>query len=164
MAPHVTDVRNRLATPNDLPSIVSVWAESMEVHAKLDPRFPLSSDAPETFTGYLREALADGDSFLFVAESNGRIVAYCLARIAEYPPVFTKRVYGYINDLMVAASHRRQGVGTSLFVSTAGAIRARGVDVLEVSFVPHNPMASSFWRKLGFKSRLETLRLDSGAT
>ena len=160
----MNDVRNRLATPNDLTSIVSVWAEAMDVHANLDPRFPLSSDASETFTGYLREVLADENSFLFVTESNGRLIAYCLARIAKYPPVFTKRVYGYIDDLMVTAPHRRQGVGTALFLSTAAAIRARGIDVLEVSFVPQNPMASSFWRKLGFKSRLETLRLDSSAT
>jgi|SRR4051812_26272034 len=163
MAPRMGDVRNRLATANDLSSIVSIWAEAMDVHANLDPRFPLSSDASEAFTSYLREELANENSFLFIAESNGRIIAYSLARIAKYPPVFDKRVYGYINDLMVTVSHRRQGVGTALFRSTADAIQAKGIDVLEVSVMPQNPMASSFWRKLGFRSRLETLRLDSSA-
>ena len=163
MAQMANEVRNRLATPSDFPSILSVWAEAMDVHAKLDPRFPLSSDASEAMTNYLGEVLADENGFLFVAEANGRIIAYCLARVASYPPVFAKRLYGYFNDLMVTTAHRRQGVGTALFLSTAAAIRARGIDVLEVSHVPQNPMASSFWRKLGFKSRLETLRLDSSA-
>lgn len=163
MAQMVSDVRNRLATSNDLPAIISVWAEAMDFHAELDPRFPLSPDASKAMTSYLGEVLADENGFLFVADANGRIIAYCLARIASYPPVFAKRMYGYINDLMVTTARRRQGVGTALFLSTAAAIRAKGIDVLEVSLVPQNPMASSFWRKLGFESRLETLRLDSSA-
>ena len=164
MARMIGDVRNRLAKVDDFPSIISVWTEAMDVHAKLDPRFPLSPDASKAMTSYLGEVLADENGFLFVAEANGRIIAYCLAGIASYPPVFAKRTYGYINDLMVSADHRRKGVGTALFRSTAAAIQAKGIHVLEVSHVPENPMASSFWRKLGFKSRLETLRLDSSAS
>lgn len=151
------------ATPNDFPSIMSVWAEAMDVHSKIDPRFPLAADASNAMMSHLGGTLANENGFLLVTESNDRIIAYCLARIQSYPPVFANRAHGYINDLMVAASHRRQGVGTALFLSAAAAIRAKGVHVLEVSFVPQNPMASSFWRKLGFRSRLETLRLEANA-
>lgn len=163
MAQMVNDVRNRLAKSKDFPSIISLWAELMDVHATLDPRFPLSSDASKAMTSYLSEVLADENGFLFVAETNSRIIAYCLARIASYPPVFANRAYGYFNDLVVKPANRRQGVGTGLFLATAAAIRAKGIDVLEVSHVSQNPMASSFWRKLGFESRLETLRLDASA-
>jgi len=136
----------------------------MAVHAHIDPRFPLTADAQQRFKSYLNEVFADDNAFLYVAECGSSLVGYCLARIRQHPAVFTKQTYGYINDLMVKASHRRRGIGQGLFHATATAIRARGVLDIEVSLVTENEMSSAFWRKLGFRPRLETLRLEDDAT
>jgi ribosomal protein S18 acetylase RimI-like enzyme len=154
----------RLARPDDIPGITAVWSEGMAVHADIDPRFPLVPGAEQKFAAYLREVLEDRKAIVFVAEAASHVVGYCLARAAQHPAVFTKQTYGYINDLFVSASERRKGVGKALFEATAKGLRDRGIRDLEVSLVPGNRMASSFWRKLGFTQRLETLRLESNAT
>jgi ribosomal protein S18 acetylase RimI-like enzyme len=154
----------RPAIRTDVSAIIPLWLEGMTVHASIDPRFPLADDSEQKFESYLNEVLSDRNAFLFVAETGSNLVGYCLGRIRQHPPVFTKQTYGYINDLMVASAYRRKGIGKALFIATATAIRARGVQDLEVSFVAKNEMSSSFWRKLGFKPRLETLRLEYDAT
>lgn len=148
----------------DLTAIVPLWLEGMAVHAQIDPRFPLTADAEQRFESYLKEVFGDDNAFLFVADTDPGLVGYCLARVRLHPAIFTKQTHGYINDLMVAAGHRRRGIGQGLFRATAAAMRARGALDLEVSLVTENEMSSAFWRKLGFKPRLETLRLEHDAT
>jgi ribosomal protein S18 acetylase RimI-like enzyme len=160
----VNQITYRVATPTDVPQITAVWFEGMAVHAAIDPRFPLTQDAEPKFANYLSEVLKDRNAFVFVAENASSIVGYCLARISQHPSVFTRQTYGYINDLFVTSKHRRTGIGKALFETTASSLRGRGVRDLEVSLVPSNDMASSFWRKLGFTQRLETLRLETDAT
>ena len=150
----------RLASPNDILEITDLWSEGMAVHATLDPRFPLVADAEERFKAYLEEVLKDRNALLLVAEAAPRVVGYCLARVSQHPAVFSKQAYGYINDLFVEAGHRRKGIGKGLFEATTSRLRERGIQAFEVSVVPTNGMASSFWRKLGFTPRLETLRLE----
>jgi ribosomal protein S18 acetylase RimI-like enzyme len=147
-----------------MPEIIRLWSEGMAVHAKLDPRFPLVANAEEKFEAYLGEVIKDRNALLLVAEATSRVVGYCLARVSQHPAVFTKQTYGYINDLFVGSSHRRKGVGKALFEATASRLRERGIQAFEVSLVPTNGMASSFWRRLGFTQRLETLRLEPDAT
>lgn len=160
----MSDIACRLATPADIPEITAIWLEGMAVHADLDPRFPLIADAQQKFGAYLNEVLEDRNAIVFVAEAASHVVGYCLARGSQHPAVFSKQTYGYINDLFVSSGHRRRGVGKALFEATARSLRDRGIRVLEVSLVPSNRMASSFWRKLGFTQRLETLRRESDAT
>lgn len=154
----------RLASPKDVPEITELWSEGIAVHANLDPRFPLVKDAEKKFQVYLGEVLNDRNAILLVAGDESRVVGYCLARVSQHPAVFSKQSYGYINDLFVGSSHRRKGVGTALFEAAATHLHGRGIQAFEVSLVPTNRMASSFWRKLGFTQRLETLRLEPDAT
>ena len=154
----------RLASPKDLTEITSLWSEGMAVHARLDPRFPLVTNAEERFRTYLEEVLKDRNALLLAAETAPHVVGYCLARVSQHPAVFSKQTYGYINDLFVGAGHRRKGIGKALFEAAASRLRERGIQAFEVSLVPTNGMASSFWRKLGFTTRLETLRLEADAT
>jgi ribosomal protein S18 acetylase RimI-like enzyme len=153
----------RLANRADVPGITAIWIEGMVVHADLDPRFPLAPDAKEKFIAYLTEVLQDKNAIVFVAEATSQILGYCLARVSQHPAVFSKPTYGYINDLFVSSGHRRKGVGKALFDAIARSLRDRGIKSLEVALVPGNAMASAFWRKQGFKQRLETLRLESDA-
>lgn len=154
----------RPATTADVSAIIPLWIEGMAVHAPIDPRFPLADDAAQKFARYLDEIMGDRDTLLFVADAGPHLAGYCLAGIRQHPPIFTKRTYGYINDLTVASAYRRKGIGSALFDATAAAIRARGVHDLEVSFVADNEMSSSFWRKLGFEPRLQTARIEYDAS
>lgn len=157
-------IKYRPAKQTDIPGITALWLEFMDVHAAIDPRLPLSEDAEQKFQSYLNQVLTDQNALVLVAEAGSILFGYCLARVSHHPAVFTKQTYGYINDLFVTSRERRKGIGQALFEATASALRDRGIPDLEVSLVPRNEMASSFWRKLGFTLRLETLRLERDAT
>jgi len=157
-------IKYRPAKPTDIPGITALWLEFMDVHAAIDPRFPLSEDAEQKFQSYINQVLADQNAFVLVAEADSSLLGYCLARVSQHPAVFTKQTYGYINDLFVTSRQRRKGIGQALFEATATALYNRGIPDLEVSLVPRNEIASSFWRKLGFTLRLETLRLERDST
>ena len=53
--------------------------------------------------------------------------------------------------LMVAAGHRRQGVGTALMEEAATWARHSGVTKLELHVFPHNEGAIALYRKLGYE-------------
>jgi RimJ/RimL family protein N-acetyltransferase len=52
--------------------------------------------------------------------------------------------------LMVAASHRRQGVGTRLLEEAVGWARRSGVRKLELHVLPHNAPAIALYERFGF--------------
>ncbi|MBI3897122.1 MAG: GNAT family N-acetyltransferase [Gammaproteobacteria bacterium] len=156
-------VNYRFAKEADVPGIAPLWEEGMAVHAPFDPRFPLCENADELFVKFIHAKIIDPDAIVLVAEMANTLVGYCLAHIAMHPPIFTRRPFGYIDDLMVSSLYRRRGIGQSLFNAVAKAIRSRGVRNIEVSFMSQNDMSRSFWRKLGFITRLETARLEFNA-
>src|SRR6185312_12063903 len=53
--------------------------------------------------------------------------------------------------LMVAASHRRQGIGTALLQRAEGWAREAGVTKLELHVFPHNEPAIALYERMGFE-------------
>ena len=52
---------------------------------------------------------------------------------------------------MVAATHRRQGVGRALLAAAAGWARDVGIAKLELSVFPHNTAAIALYEQLGYE-------------
>ena len=53
--------------------------------------------------------------------------------------------------LMVAASHRRQGIGRALLAQAVEWARERGVEKLELHVFPHNTAAIALYEAFGFE-------------
>jgi RimJ/RimL family protein N-acetyltransferase len=96
---------------------------------------------------YLKAIRRHPHAAVFVAENDGEIVGRL--SIARDPHPASNHVADL--GLMVAASHRRRGVGRALLeraVSWAGAARVRK---LELHVFPHNAPAIALYESFGFE-------------
>ena len=95
---------------------------------------------------YLRTITRYPHAAVFVAESDGRVVARL--SLARDPHPASSHVADL--GLMVAASHRRQGIGRALLDAAFDWARASGVRKLELHVFPHNTPALALYEGLGF--------------
>jgi GNAT superfamily N-acetyltransferase len=83
---------------------------------------------------------------LFVAESAGEVVGMALWYV-KYST--WKGKCGFLEDLMVAESHRGQGIGKALFEEVARASAQRGYLRMEWQVLDWNEPAIGFYQRLG---------------
>lgn len=156
----MTHITIRCAKPEDEDAVLQLWQEMMDYHARLDSRFQPAPDGKEHFQAALREWMADETRRVLVAVSNGEVVGYIIGRLAENPPVFAMRYFGYITDICVAPQWRHKGVGRKLFAALQGWFRQQGLNVVQLNVAALNPTSQAFWRAMGFQDFLHQLWLD----
>jgi ribosomal protein S18 acetylase RimI-like enzyme len=146
----------RQAEPGDVPAVVELWSELALLHADIDACFAIAPDAREGFRTFLQEHLSSEQSMVWVAESSGSTVGYCLATVAERPPVLADRKYGSIFDVAVTHTHRRLGIGRALVERTEQWFAERGIHRAELRVAVGNDLADRFWAALGYRPYIET--------
>jgi RimJ/RimL family protein N-acetyltransferase len=110
---------------------------------------------------YLRTVRRSGDAAVFVADTPEGIVGRLSIARDSHP------ASRHVADLglMVAATHRRRGVGTALLDAAVGWARQTGVRKLELHVFPHNEAAIALYEKYGFRRegyRKEHYRREDG--
>ncbi|MFP4395042.1 MAG: N-acetyltransferase family protein [Anaerolineales bacterium] len=144
----------RQAKQMDMPQILELWKELMDFHSARDSHFVRAEDGHEQYGEFISECIDDRQACVWVAEQKraGKLVAHCLAMIAEYPPVFVHRRYGMIYDLAVTASCRRRGIGQALVDKVIAWFAKRDIHRIEVQFTTTNEVSNAFWvEKTGFQ-------------
>jgi RimJ/RimL family protein N-acetyltransferase len=96
---------------------------------------------------YLRAIRRYPNAAVFVADDNGEIVGRLSIARDQHP------ASRHVADLglMVAGSHRRQGVGTELLRAAVDWARHGGVRKLELHVFPWNTGAIALYEKFGFE-------------
>jgi RimJ/RimL family protein N-acetyltransferase len=97
---------------------------------------------------YLKALRRYEHAAVFVAEAeDGRVVARLSLARDQHP------ASAHVADLglMVAASHRRQGIGRALLAEAVRWSRDRGISKLELHVFPHNEAAIRLYEQFGFE-------------
>lgn len=142
----------RRATEDDLPEVVRLWREMMDLHAHCDNRFRPrpSPEAEQAWANYLREDIWSSDEWcLFVAEGGDGLVGQVAGELREPAPVFEFHAYGYVTDVVVDSDARRQGIGKALFNTLEEWFRNKGATHLKLQVLASNPASQEFWRATG---------------
>jgi RimJ/RimL family protein N-acetyltransferase len=95
----------------------------------------------------VKSARRDPNAAVFVAETPAGVVGRLSIARDGNPVSHHVAELG----LMVAAGHRRQGVGSALMEEAATWARRSGVTKLELHVFPHNEAAIALYRKLGYQ-------------
>ena len=151
----VTIERARLA---DIEGIVEVFRDGVTSQNTFCHLFDMTERLLDHKRKQFQNALDDEYEVLFTwRHETGKIVGYIWGILKQ--PIDTRCV-GQINELVVATSHKRKGIGRQLFQSCIGWFRSQNVQWVEISFNVQNPEASAFWAQMGFKPFFETRFLD----
>jgi len=134
------------ATPGDAPTLVEL-AESV---GREDGRWILGTGPWRSVSDerrYLRTTQGHADAAVYVAEDGARIVGRL--SLSRDPHPASRHVADL--GLMVAASHRRQGVGTMLLEQAVSWARESRVRKLELHVFPWNEPALGLYESFGFE-------------
>ncbi len=152
------EVLLRAATREDLPAVAHLWARLDRFHHSLGLAFPVVEDGGAAWLASFERTLGRF-SFLWVAEQEGHVGAFLLARLKRVPAYLGGRLVGEISDLFVDEALRGQKIGARLAALAVEHLRSQEVHSIEVQVLCQNDAALAFWQSQGFQLELTQLRL-----
>jgi GNAT superfamily N-acetyltransferase len=79
------------------------------------------------------------------------VVGYLVVEKSARPPVLAHSNYGVFEEICVAPSARRAGVGKALVSVGLEWCEGKGLCAAQVGYAADNPMSVPFWEGLGFR-------------
>ncbi len=155
-------VRIRAATQADVAELVRLNGEVQGLHHAARPDdFKPSGD--RHVAAWLESALGDPDVATWIAEDeHGRPIGYALLMLHERPetPFCPVRRICELDQIAVAAAHRRRGVGRALIEHALAEARRRGYPAVELNVWAFNEVARAMFERLGFAPQRLTLETE----
>lgn len=138
--------------------MAELWHEMAMFHAKGDPYWRVKRNGRIRYAGYMRKALGAPDKIVYVAHDGEKVVGFVLAVLDARERVFAGGSRGRIQDLVVTAKWRRKGIGRKLVAKAWDWFGRKSVRTVEVRAATSNPVATAFWRKMGFEQYVAICR------
>jgi len=114
---------------------------------RLVPQLSRSSPAPSR--AVLERIVADPDTMLFVARSDGHIVGMLTLATFQIPT----GVRAWIEDVVVDASARGSGVAAALVQAALDRSAEQGARTVDLTSRPDREAANRLYSRLGFERR-----------
>ncbi len=154
----MSEIVIRPAQVEDLPAIETLWVQYDSYHRSLGLAFPEPEQAASAWRASFERTLGRF-SFVWVADQDGSICAFLLARLKRTPAFLGGVLVGEISDLFVAETLRGHKVGSRLAAAAVASLRSLQVHSIEVQVLQRNAVALAFWQELGFEAELTQFRL-----
>lgn len=136
----MSEIEIRAYDPSDQAACRELWVELTEWHRQIYSSPGIGGDDPGAqFDEHLA---AVGPELIWVASSQGRVIGLT--------GLILRGTEAEIEPVVVAASHRRRGIGAALMERVIGEAALRGVSLLSVRPVGRNRDALAFFRDSGF--------------
>ena len=151
----------RPASKTDLAVLGRLGAALMRQHHASDPRRFILTDRPEEGYGrFLISQLANPDMLVLVAERESEVLGYVLAGLEPTSWRDLRGPCGFIHDLYVHESARRQGIGQSLLRAAIAWAHSMGKSQVVLWSKSGNDGAQRLFAKLGFRDTMIEMTLD----
>jgi RimJ/RimL family protein N-acetyltransferase len=128
----------RVAQTADIPRIVDLIRDIAAENRWVRVEVPFDAPARER---HLSARMAAGELIAFVAESDGAIVGELTLRIRNGRAVF---------GMVIAADHRRRGLGRAFVTAAIATARERTASSIEIEVYTHNHAALRLYNSAGF--------------
>jgi GNAT superfamily N-acetyltransferase len=153
----------RTADRRDGESLVAVWDDVRDYYATRDPERYQAPDPDRPvdaveFVASLHRADERSRGFARVAEVDGRVVGYVVARLDEPMANAAEQLTrelgvlrGYVEALGVHRTFWSRGVGRTLMEATEHWAREQGAAVMKLDTDYHSPVSVPFYESLGYE-------------
>lgn len=149
----------RKAKPQDIERISELanqFLNQINSYSKLTEIEKLSKSQKKKDIEGWRKSLKKPDKnfFTFVAEENGKILAYLELIIKPNAPkqYFKIKEYGWIEFILVDEKLRKHGIGQKMFDFAIKFFKKHKIDYVRISFFLKNKLGEHFWTKNKFKA------------
>ena len=150
------NVNIRFAEQSDIPSLLDLLSQVLEVHANGRPDI-FKYNVTKYNALELGELLADKTRPVFVAEADGKVCGYafCILQCPLTNSVLNPIKTLYIDDLCVDKNCRGAKIGTRLFERVKLFAKETGCYNITLNVWSFNESAMRFYESLGMKSQRE---------
>lgn len=140
----------RKATKDDIPTVVDFFVRMYRLNSEFDPLLESASDLEQKVKEVVEKCVEGQDSLIVVAEEDGKIVG--AARITIVDRMFYEpKKEALIREFYVHPAKRREGIGQQIFQYLESELKKIGISVIGAMFPARNLIATSFYKKLGFR-------------
>lgn len=155
----------RPATYADVDALGRYGAALMRQHHASDPRRFIQTEHPEAGYGrFLVSQVGKDDTAVLVADRDGEVLGYVFCSLEPLSWRDLRGPCGFVHDIYVDQSVRRQGVGSELLRAAIAWIRAHGTRQIVLWSKSGNARAQQLFAHLGFRPTMIEMTLDLDAS
>jgi ribosomal protein S18 acetylase RimI-like enzyme len=142
----------REAVPSDHLDLCALFEEVDALHRAHLPSIFQQPAGPARSEEHVLGLIADPSAGLFVAQVGDRLAGLVCVLLREPPeiPLFVRRRYAVVEDLVVQDAFRRAGIGRALMEHAQRWAVAQGAGSIELGVWEFNQDAIEFYRALGY--------------
>ena len=147
--------------PADRPAILALNAELQDHERQIRPSRRIGAEMTEPYLAEIERRLSakGDDAALLVAEDQeGGVIGFVTCFVLESDLEQEPRE-ALIEDVVVTARARGQGVGRALIEAACGFARVRGAVRMEIAVLTGNDVAAASYAAMGFVPTRQTLEL-----
>ena len=148
----------RKATTEDLARLEELYRELEEDAVLYQPEHFVFSPKG-TRTEQVKEILDSDTQTMLVAEKDGEVIgfAHLVLIKAKKVPCLKSEISLYLQDLVVTAEYRSQGIGTILMNEAKKYGKEKGADFFRTQVFPQNTDGLRFYERNGFSEKMITI-------
>ena len=144
----------RLATENDLITIINLLADDALGSARESVELPLS----DRYTKAFSKISNDPNQELTIAEINGEVVGTFHLSFIQYL-TYMGGLRAQIEAVRVHSAYRGKGIGSQLFNYAIDRAKEKGCYMVQLTTDKKRPRAIQFYETLGFVATHEGMKL-----
>ena len=155
-----SELHIRPARSGDRQALLPLFQELNRHHASIQPDYFRRAEGLPPALQQLEAGRQD--LALLVAERQEALLGFVVVRVHDTPddPLLVKRRRAHVEDMMVTADARRQGVGRALVQGAARWSRQRGASRVLLTVWNDNGGAEAFYLDLGFRPLNRVLEME----
>lgn len=141
-----------IAEEKHIPGMIELLKQVGQVHHLGRPDL-FRAGAQKYNEADLRNLLQDGSRPIFIAEEEGKVLAYgfCIVKVTKNDPVLADNTTLYIDDLCVDENSRGKHIGKAIYARIVQYAKAIGCGSVTLNVWAFNESAKGFYESLGMK-------------
>ncbi len=149
----------RKANLKDVEIILSAWKQYIKEHNSVviqkspakKKRRQMIPKPENDFRKYITKTIRSQKGLIAIAEKKNKLIGFIFCEIKEYDKLFKLKNYGFINDVFVKKTSRKQGISKDLKDFAMKWFKEKKIKHVALSFNSENSRVHNIYRKWGFQ-------------